>query len=67
MVTIVAVTTDKCMWCLENVEGVKAHFKDGLGGFLCKKHFWQALKVRTEAGEGPAEPSTKSAKGSSVV
>ena len=23
-------------------------FQDGLTGFLCRKHFWEALKARSE-------------------
>jgi hypothetical protein len=52
MVTITKVDTGKCIWCLENAEGVQAQFKDGLSGFFCKKHFWQAMQVR---GERPVE------------
>lgn len=48
MVTITSIGTHKCVWCLEKGEGVEAKFNDGLHGFFCKKHFWQALQARTE-------------------
>ena len=44
----------KCVWCLEETEIVEAEFADGLKGQLCKKHVWQALKVRCDAKAKPA-------------
>ena len=63
MVTITLLNEGKCIWCCQQAEGVQAKFQDGLSGFLCKKHFWQALQVRavsaengttSQAGETPA-------------
>lgn len=48
MLTIINYGTGHCMWCLVETEGVQAEFRDGLKGFLCRKHFWQALKIRSE-------------------
>ena len=56
MVTIERVGTDTCLWCLEETEGVEAQFDDGLSGFLCKKHFWQALQVRSQADAATEKP-----------
>ena len=49
MLTITGITQGKCTWCLEHTEVVTAQFRDGLTGTFCKKHLWQALKVRCEA------------------
>jgi hypothetical protein len=39
-----------CTWCRQaSDDGVQAKFADGLAGYLCRKHFWEALKSR--AGE----------------
>lgn len=51
MLTISNYGEDKCTWCLAHGEGVQATFKDGLTGFLCRKHFWEALKARAEQSE----------------
>lgn len=48
MVTITAFGEGKCVWCLERTDGVHTQFKDGLTGFLCRKHFWQALHMRAD-------------------
>ena len=48
MVTINNYGDGTCVWCLTHGEGVQATFKDGLAGFLCRKHFWEALKARAE-------------------
>jgi hypothetical protein len=48
MLTITGVAQGKCTWCLEHTEVVTAQFRDGLTGAFCKKHLWQALKVRCE-------------------
>jgi hypothetical protein len=48
MLTITGITTGKCTWCLEHTEVVSAQFRDGLIGTFCKKHLWQALKVRCD-------------------
>ena len=61
MVTIIRYEAATCIWCLEAAEGVQAEFKDGLKGFLCRRHFWQALKVRSEAKEKADVPLVKSA------
>ncbi|MBL8826454.1 MAG: hypothetical protein JNM18_05675 [Planctomycetaceae bacterium] len=49
MLKIVDCRRGKCVWCLEETEVVEAEFSDGLKGLLCKKHLWQALKVRCAA------------------
>lgn len=48
MLTIKSYGEGTCVWCLSKNEGVQADFKDGLTGFLCRKHFWEALKSRSE-------------------
>ena len=48
MLTISKYGEGKCVWCLAHGEGVQAVFQDGLTGFLCRKHFWEALKSRSE-------------------
>ena len=48
MLTITNYGEGKCTWCLAHGEGVQTTFKDGLTGFLCRKHFWEALKARSE-------------------
>jgi hypothetical protein len=48
MLTITGIASGKCTWCLERTEVVNAQFRDGLAGTFCKKHLWQALKVRCE-------------------
>lgn len=48
MVTIDKCGQGRCMFCFEDREGVQAAFPDGLKGFLCQKHFWQALRVRMQ-------------------
>lgn len=53
MVTITAFGEAKCVWCLERTGGVHTQFQDGLTGFLCRKHFWQALQMRAD--QAPAE------------
>ena len=47
MLTITSYGEGKCVWYLAHGEGVQAVFKDGLTGFLCRKHFWEAMKART--------------------
>ena len=47
MLTITSYGEGQCIWCRAHGEGVQANFKDGLTGFLCRKHFWEALKVRS--------------------
>jgi hypothetical protein len=49
MLTITGITQGKCTWCLEHTEVVTAQFRDGLTGSFCKKHLWQALKVRCDS------------------
>ena len=51
MLTITNYGEGKCTWCLAHGEGVQTTFKDGLTGFLCRKHFWEALKARSEQTE----------------
>ena len=63
MVTITSYTEGKCVWCCQTGEGVQAAFKDGLNGFLCRKHLWEALKARSQPTEtketSHAEPSSR--------
>lgn len=53
MLTITECRRGKCIWCLHETEVVQAKFEDGLNGLLCKKHLWQALKVRCDARPNP--------------
>ena len=46
MLTIKSYGEGQCVWCRVHGEGVVANFNDGLTGFLCRKHFWEALKAR---------------------
>ncbi len=55
MLTITSYGEGKCVWCLVHGEGVQAVFKDGLTGFLCRKHFWEALKSRSQPTEQSKE------------
>jgi len=70
MLTIHSLTVGRCTWCLEETEVVQAQFQDGLRGSFCKKHLWQALKVRCEAQQtgNPKDvaPNKSSAGGSPV-
>lgn len=64
MLTIVSCGEGKCVWCMTVGEGVQAQFKDGLSGFFCRKHLWEALKARSGAKEeihAQGEPSRRSA------
>jgi hypothetical protein len=73
MLTIEGYGTGTCIWCRQESEGVQAEFRDGLTGFLCRKHFWQALRIRSDSsasratgrpGSGPAKaPTPSSARG----
>lgn len=55
MLKIQQCRTGRCIWCLEETEVVEAEFSDGLKGLLCKKHVWQALKVRSGGQSSPKE------------
>lgn len=49
LVTINNLTAGTCIWCCQNAnDAVDASFKDGLKGTFCRKHFWEALKSRSE-------------------
>ena len=48
MLTITKYGEGQCVWCRIQGEGVVANFNDGLTGFLCRKHLWEALKARSE-------------------
>ena len=48
MLTITKYGEGQCVWCRVQGEGVVANFNDGLTGFLCRKHLWEALKARSE-------------------
>lgn len=48
MLTISKYGEGQCVWCRSHGEGVVANFNDGLTGFLCRKHFWEALKSRSK-------------------
>jgi len=56
MLTITGISHGKCTWCLERTEVVTAQFRDGLTGTFCKKHLWQALKVRCESPQKSSTP-----------
>ncbi|HZZ28995.1 MAG TPA: hypothetical protein VFE46_13420 [Pirellulales bacterium] len=58
MLTITGITQGKCTWCLEQTEVVTAQFRDGLTGNFCKKHLWQAIKVRSESGQAATTPKS---------
>lgn len=56
MLTIVSYGTGKCAWCCQTgEEGVQAKFQDGLAGFFCRKHLWEAIKARGQTGEEKRE------------
>jgi len=57
MLTITEYGEGQCAWCLAQGEGVQANFKDGLTGFLCRKHFWEALKARSEKTDDRQKPA----------
>ncbi len=64
MLTITTFGEGKCCWCCQQAEGVQAKFQDGLSGFFCKRHMWEAIKARSESKEpanAQSEPSRKSA------
>jgi hypothetical protein len=58
MLTITGLSNGKCTWCLESTEVVTAQFRDGLTGTFCKKHLWQALKVRNDSQPTATTPKT---------
>lgn len=66
IVTIEKTGTGKCLWCrVQGDDGVQVQFKDGLTGYLCRKHFWEALKSRTR--ESPSrDESAAASKGNST-
>lgn len=35
-----------CIWCTAQAEGVEAELSRSLSGFLCRRCFWQSLKIR---------------------
>lgn len=59
MVTIEKCSEGRCMFCFQDREGVQAAFADGLRGFLCQKHFWQAVRVRTAEAQVKTDTSTR--------
>ena len=61
MLTITNYGEGKCVWCLAHGEGVQAVFKDGLTGFLCRKHLWEAMKSRSNQTETTKEKETSHA------
>jgi len=63
LVTIARYGEGKCVWCQTQSEGVQAAFKDGLSGFFCRKHLWDALKARagTEGSDASREAGSRSA------
>ena len=49
LVTINSLTSGTCIWCCQKSDdAVDASFKDGLKGTFCRKHFWEALKSRSD-------------------
>ncbi len=64
LVTINNLSSGVCIWCCQKSDdAVEAEFRDGLKGFLCRKHFWDALKARAE---NPTEKSRPTAKGTAA-
>ena len=61
MLTINGYGEGTCVWCLTKGEGVEADFKDGLTGFLCRKHLWEAMKSRSNQTETTKEKETSHA------
>lgn len=59
MLTITDCQQGQCIWCLHQTEVVRAQFSDGLSGLLCKKHLWQALKVRCDSKQKPTGDDTR--------
>ena len=59
MLTITKYGEGQCVWCRVQGEGVVANFQDGLTGFLCRKHLWEALKARSELSEERPTPNAK--------
>ena len=55
MLTITNYGEGKCCWCCQTMEGVQTKFADGLSGFLCKKHLWEAIKARQTKETSSAE------------
>ena len=58
LVTIANCGDGKCVWCQTTGEGVQATFKDGIAGFFCCKHLWEALKARAETKENSSAVET---------
>ena len=48
MLTVTSFGNGTCTWCRKEQEGVQAKFADGLAGFFCKRHLWEAVKARSE-------------------
>lgn len=63
LLTIARYGEGKCVWCQTQSEGVQAAFKDGLSGFFCRKHLWDALRARegTEESDASRAPSSPKA------
>lgn len=60
--TINRITSGQCVWCCQKTnDAVDASFRDGLEGTLCRKHFWEALKSRSE--EQPQRGETREPSG----
>lgn len=62
VVSIQKACKGKCLWCQKEADGVQAKFQDGLTGFFCRKHFWEAIEARSEKEEGDAPASGSSGK-----
>lgn len=65
LVQINSLTSGTCIWCCQKSDdAVDASFRDGLKGTLCRKHFWDALKARSDQ---KPEESRSAAKGNSTT
>lgn len=46
--SISRIASGQCIWCCQKTnDAIDASFKDGLKGMFCRKHFWEALKSRS--------------------
>lgn len=60
LVAIHQLRSGVCIWCCQKSEdAVEVEFRDGLKGWLCRKHFWDALKSRAEQPKDESRPAAK--------
>jgi hypothetical protein len=49
------------LWCRKKDDkGVNAKFADGLSGFFCRRHLWEALDARAQAVSSTTPPPAAS-------